>query len=192
MYQPKFHLKWRFSKKHVCQSGLLQLASSQLSPLEFFPTPQLLLAPWGFGEKTWGRRSKLRKSGHALLFVAFSGFAGVWPLWHWRMFKTDFLEGVLIEAENPSGNIQWCVSWYRCQSLHFDLLAQLMGIPVNPSPIPTWGAPWAGTKMALCHLSLLHGPYLISQSQIWAWLFTYLCPTTDEYVANSLLAALLL
>lgn len=94
----------------------------------------------------------------------------------WEPFWEHSVVRFMIQDANLCTSISWLSSWEYSQSLSHSYMR----------------CSWAGTKMALCHLSLLHGPYLISQSQIWAWLLTYLCPTTDEYVANSLLAALLL
>lgn len=177
----------------MCQSGLLQLISSQLSPLEFFPTPQLLLAPWGFeGEKTWGRREA--NAGKVDMYSCFgflwvclcltlSGTEGRSNLTFlqcsnrsWELFWEHSAVCFMIQDANLCTSMSWLSSWKYSQSLSHSYMR----------------CSWAGTKMALCHLSLLHGPYLISLSQIWAWLLTYLCPTTNEYVADSLLAALLL
>ena len=48
---------------------------------------------------------------------------------------------------------------------------------------------WAGSEMALCHLSVLH---LIPKSHLWAWVLNYPCLINDVDVASSPLSALLL
>lgn len=132
------------------------------------------------------RSKKAQEKWTCTLVLAFSGFAGVWPSLALKDIQNWLSWGVLIEAKGPSGNIQWCVSWYKMPICTWSPGSARWEYSQSLSQIPTWGA-LGQAKMALCHLSLLHGPYLISQSQIWAWLFTYLCPTTDEYVANSFL-----
>lgn len=123
------------------QSGLLQLTSSHLCPWEFFPKPQLLLAPWGFkmrvrrheeGEK------QMWEKWTCTLGLAFSAFACVWP--SDTEGCSEFSCRVLTEAEIPSGDIQRCVIWYRMPISALRCPGSAHGNTVNPSPIPTWDA----------------------------------------------------